>query len=432
MKKVVVLLLFAAIAASIMSVSCTDNPSVSEVQQPEENLADYTIIFYGHGGANLDKDIISNLSQFYLAEKGSYEHVKIVAQYKYSTKENLTNTLQLYVDYGMLSQQDFEKYVAMGGQTVRTIIDPQQGDEQLQTDIFGLPDCEIANPDSLTNFINWAAQVCPAHKYILILSNHGEGYLPHSDLAMTPSATRTIITDDGPSQNAFSVFSLAAGIKNAAIRPNVIYMDACLMNCIEYQFELKDLCDYIVASSYLVPGAGGEYTSLVNLLASEQDLEQALVKYCEAAVANWDNIYKNSNGKKDGEGTPVSYYDMTVTRTAQLESFGTKFRQFTDILLDAYQNGGEDVRAAIDNCTLKTLKAHYNQPHYDLPKYLKSIGKAVPTYFSNQFLEEMKSAYNDTGLRGFEVRETMKPCIVILCPREKLAIINRFNLKPET
>ena len=51
--KNLVVLLFATIAASIMFVSCTDNPSVSEAQQPEGDLADYTIIFYGHGGATM-------------------------------------------------------------------------------------------------------------------------------------------------------------------------------------------------------------------------------------------------------------------------------------------------------------------------------------------------------------------------------------------
>lgn len=44
--------------------------------------------------------------------------------------------------------------------------------------------------------------------------------------------------------------TLHQGIRNAGVRLDAIYLDCCLMNCLEYQFGLKDLCDYIVASTY--------------------------------------------------------------------------------------------------------------------------------------------------------------------------------------
>ena len=45
--------------------------------------------------------------------------------------------------------------------------------------------------------------------------------------------------------------TLHQGIRNAGVRLDAIYLDCCLMNCLEYQFGLKDLCDYIVASTYV-------------------------------------------------------------------------------------------------------------------------------------------------------------------------------------
>lgn len=44
--------------------------------------------------------------------------------------------------------------------------------------------------------------------------------------------------------------TLREGIRNSGVRFSSIYIDCCLMNCLEYQFGLKDLCDYIVASTY--------------------------------------------------------------------------------------------------------------------------------------------------------------------------------------
>lgn len=390
-----------AVCAMYTSCSTEDNPSSVQPANPEQDLADYTIIFYGHGGSNLDAAILTNIGQFYKASSESYQHVKIAAQYKYSTAENLSLNIKRFVDEGFCSQEELGNIVAMGGKTCRIVIDPAKDREsQLKNGVYGQSNCDITNPDSLTNFINWAAKNCPAKKYVLLLSDHGSGYVPHQDLPMAAAATRGIVNDDGHQEKCFSVHSLTSAIKNADIRPEVIYMDACLMNSIEYLFELKDLCDYIVASTYLVPGPGGEYTSLVNQLASASDIETALSNFCDASVTNWDRIYKNTPGILEEGGTPVSYYDMTVTRTKDLDAFGEKMRGFVSKLLDAYENGGEDIRTAIDKCTEWAYKTFHDMPYYDLPKYLKSICSAVPAYFPESMVEEMRTSFN-----GFIVKQ---------------------------
>ena len=53
-----------------------------------------------------------------------------------------------------------------GLKTVRFLgskIDPEDDLGWLNdANIYGADNCDISNPDSLTNFINWAAKVCPA------------------------------------------------------------------------------------------------------------------------------------------------------------------------------------------------------------------------------------------------------------------------------
>ena len=43
-------------------------PEPNPENNPETEVADYTIIFYGHGGGNLDCAILDNISQFYEAD----------------------------------------------------------------------------------------------------------------------------------------------------------------------------------------------------------------------------------------------------------------------------------------------------------------------------------------------------------------------------
>ena len=69
--------------------SCSDS-SDNPVPGPNpESLADYTVIFYGHGGSNLDSMIMANLQQFLKSKRENYKRVNIVAQHKFSTSHQL-------------------------------------------------------------------------------------------------------------------------------------------------------------------------------------------------------------------------------------------------------------------------------------------------------------------------------------------------------
>ena len=369
--------------------SCSDNDdnpvTPPEPDKPATELADYAILFYGHGGGNLDEAILTNIAQFYMADEESYEKVKIAVQYKYSSVENLLDNIK---------DIDEEEAKAMGGKTVRFVVDPTEDledDDDGEEHLYGESNADITCPDSLTNFINWSAKACPAKNYILLLSDHGGGYMPQDDLPYTPSAapTRAIIFDDGNDGKGFTIKSLAAAISAADIRPQVIYMDACLMNSVEYQFELKDLADYLVLSTFTVPGFGGNYISLVNELAQNSDIETALARFCKTSVEAWDVQCKDIFGDN-------LYHDMTITRTSALNTFGEKWKEFTNRLIDGYQNGGAEVKAAIDEVTENyTFKIDNERPEYDLTNYVRAMCQNVPSYFPETFVNELGTAFDN-------------------------------------
>ncbi len=382
------------ICGSAVFTACTsdisDNPVPVDPEPPApQELADFTILFYGHGGnPSLDYCIAQNLQQMYAAEAASYNKVRIAAQYKFSSPKIFQQQIETYFKAVQTEEQKKEVetfndlYKDKAGQTYRFVVDPKmQSYDQLGDQYrYGPFEGEIANPDSLTNFIKWAAKACPAKNYLLLLSDHGAGYMPNDDLPYTPAAKSRSLVGDSESGMALTLPSLTAAIKAAGIPVQTLYFDACLMNSIEYQFELKDVVDYMVASSFSVPGIGGSYDTLINLLAKcDGNIESALAGYNKYCVNRWDEMI--------GKNKKESYYDMTVTRTSGLDAYGKKIRAFTDLLVEAYKSGDEELCKKIDNATANTLKIQNGYPFYDLLIYALTVTIADP--------ERFESAYND-------------------------------------
>lgn len=368
----------------------SDNPVLVDPEPPApQELADFTILFYGHGGnPSLDYCIAQNLQQMYAAEAASYNKVRIAAQYKFNSPKIFQQQIETYFKAVQTEEQKKEVetfndlYKDKAGQTYRFVVDPKmQSYDQLGDQYrYGPFEGEIANPDSLTNFIKWAAKACPAKNYLLLLSDHGAGYMPNDDLPYTPAAKNRSLVGDSESGMALTLPSLTAAIKAAGIPVQTLYFDACLMNSIEYQFELKDVVDYMVASSFSVPGIGGSYDTLINLLAKcDGNIESALAGYNKYCVNRWDEMI--------GKNKKESYYDMTVTRTSGLDAYGKKIRAFTDLLVEAYKSGDEELCKKIDNATANTLKIQNGYPFYDLLIYALTVTIADP--------ERFESAYND-------------------------------------
>lgn len=69
--------------------ACSDNDDNKNSTPPSKETVEYTVIFYGQGGGDLDQQIMENVNQFYLADASSYNKVNVVGLYKFSTAENL-------------------------------------------------------------------------------------------------------------------------------------------------------------------------------------------------------------------------------------------------------------------------------------------------------------------------------------------------------
>lgn len=391
-------LLMAAAAITLMMTmtmltSCTSEDD-SPITSPEpEQLADYTILFYGNGGASLDEEILENLTQFYQGKTESYEHVNIVAQYKFSTEECLR-------EFKYSTPEADKNY---GSQSIRFVVEHDADktyknfDDILTQDmIYGEKNADLSCTDSLTNFINWAARTYPAKRYILVMADHGGGYLPNHDLPES-AITRGLVFDDGyqngntigNQHKCFSGKSFARAVKNADIRIDGIIPYLCLMNNLEFLYEVKDVTDYIACSTYTLWGTIGAMQSLPDNLAAGLDTKTALVNFVDANVDSWDkNLYDPANPEEP------NYYDMTLTETKRLDDLAPVLKEFTDRLVDTYQNGTAEQRAAIDECTANAVKVYNQFPLYDMAKYMESLFLVLPDVFNYALYNRFADAFN--------------------------------------
>ena len=394
----------------LTSCSIDDNPAPNPVQ---EDLAEATIMWYGCGGNNVDASILHNFRTFYQAQTKNYDRVNVVAQYKTSFKPTMyegqdyndivqwANKTTAYYSEEVLDTIDYVNYFFLchpqAGASYRFALDTKKPlyKQFHEMEPYGQPNADCTCPDSLTNFINWAAKNYPAKKYILMLADHGGGYLPCDDTAEAASSPqhRGLIFDDGYQVNGqdkcFSAKSLARGVKSANVRVDGIVRYLCLMNNMEFLYDVKDVTDYIASSTYIMWAAGGAFGSLVDNLAEGKDTKTALSNFVDATVDSWDAAFYNPENPED-----PAYYDLTLTETKRLDDLAPVLKEFTDRLVNTYQNGTDEQRAAIDECTRNAVKVNNTEPFYDMAKYMKSLFTVLPEVYDQDFYNRAKTTFN--------------------------------------
>lgn len=387
----------------LTSCSEKDNSVVSPDETPVENLADVTLMIYASGGGSLDNSMIKKIRRLYSVDSASFERVKVTIQYKFSQPDRMSDWYdeesknEFYAELEREGEEYMDKTInnrnymrwmeAKGNSTLRFVVDPEQTLYRQSIESWLADEnMDITHPDSLASFIRWSAQQCPARQYVLLLADHSRGFLPHEEADPNEVIfSRAMIDDMGNSKRHFTANTLRQGIQKSGIPFTTLYFDLCLMNTLEYQFEMKDLCDYIVASTYITKGIDF-YDDLVECLAKyPQDMAAALSRTIELAMEQQE---------KDKFSDPL-YMDYTVTRTDRLDRLGTVMREFVDRLCDTYENGTPEQQQAIDQATAKAVKISSMNPFYDVAKYMSAIMHALPEVYGDAFYEELKEAFND-------------------------------------
>ncbi len=148
----------------------------------------------------------------------------------------------------------------------------------------------------------------PSEEYGFLFSSHGTGWLPY-DYYRKGVITKSIGADySGPNYNSAGIpcemelTDFAQTFRDTGMKMSHMLMDACFMGCIEAAYEMRDICDYYMASPTEIYSNGYPYGTLLKYLWGSP--EPDLASLGEAFMAKY----------RGREAT------ISVTRTAGLEN----------------------------------------------------------------------------------------------------------------
>ena len=119
----------------------------------------------------------------------------------------------------------------------------------------------MGDPSTLTSFLDYSYERCPAEKYALILWDHGGGPL------------KGVCWDRLSGNDNLDLFELEEALKASPFGKEPlewIGFDACLMSSIETAHRMAPFASYMIASQETEPGSGWNYSFLKDI---EQDAD---------------------------------------------------------------------------------------------------------------------------------------------------------------
>ncbi|WP_420644156.1 clostripain-related cysteine peptidase [Candidatus Leptofilum sp.] len=138
--------------------------------------------------------------------------------------------------------------------------------------IEDLGEVNMADPQTLVDFVVWAAENYPADKYVLIMSDHGIGWPGGwSDPAPSVPADRSLPITAALGNDLY-LMEIDQALTEIRTQTNIdqfelIGMDACLMGGIEIFSALAPHARYAVASQEVEPALGWAYAGFLEELA---------------------------------------------------------------------------------------------------------------------------------------------------------------------
>ncbi|GAB4413227.1 MAG: hypothetical protein Fur0044_07590 [Anaerolineae bacterium] len=331
--------------------------------------AEWTIMLYQDADDEiLEYDILVDFNEAELI--GSTEQVNIVSQidrYRgaYQGMGNWTSTKRFYVTKDT---------------NLKQITSPELAD---------LGELNMADGETLVDFITWAVENYPAQKYALIMSDHGAGWPGGwNDPAPGGLGRDRVVVAQLFGVDGLWLMEMDRALEQARRQTGIdkfdlIGFDACLMGQLEVFTALEPHARYAVASQEVEPALGWAYASFLLELTENPGMDGAELskKIVEAYVTRDLRILDDASRRElvaqefgfSGETTPEEVAEA----------------KGRDITLTAVDLAGiPQVNAAVDN--LATALAKTN------PK-ATSQARAYAQAFQSIFGEETPSPYIDLG-----------------------------------
>ena len=265
-----------------------------------------------------------------------------------------------------------------------------------------VPPVNTGDPKNLTDFIVWAATNYPAHRYALILWNHGTGwkeddvYARYREkvekavkegetragtrgarvlrnslfiatagdiMAIKDDETRGICYDDS-SMDFLDNRKMVEALQNAELaighRISLLGMDACLMSMIEMAHQLRDHAEVMVGSQEVEPGEGWPYAAILRGLVAKPDM---CPRELGAHIVREYGAFYIGQTRSGGGSCTQSAIDLSA-----MENLGIRIGKLANALAERYDVDFQTERAI--GRTLKQVQRFGDRDYIDLYDFL--------------------------------------------------------------
>ncbi len=122
----------------------------------------------------------------------------------------------------------------------------------------GASELDMASPETLARFIDFAKREYPAERYALVLWGHGTGWkaAPAGVVEDAGGLWKGSVADD-TSKGILHTAALGRALRGKDL--DVLGLDLCFGALLEIAYELKDCAGYLVASEGPTPSSGWDY-----------------------------------------------------------------------------------------------------------------------------------------------------------------------------
>lgn len=251
--------------------------------------------------------------------------------------------------------------------------------------------------NGFADILNEVRQNAEALNYALIIGGHGCGWSCADDWINYPNQAKSFNTQqtlsydtpfsgiqfgtdpDNPTtrffgsvdrkENSIDLSTLVEGIKQSGIKMQYILFDVCYMGNVETAYELKDVTNYLIASSSEIIAKGIPYRSMWSYLNGTTPNYSSLVNGIV-------NFYKNSNSP---------YCNMAAIDCRQLDALA-------NVMKEINQKYTLDTTIPLDS--IQPLDGFLPHLTYDMAVYVDSLkpNGYLKEQFSNQLKKTVKAA----------------------------------------
>ena len=218
----------------------------------------------------------------------------------------------------------------------------------------------MSEPENLKDFIIWTKENHPADRYMLVLWDHGGGFVAGYGIDDLNKRTDT----DYGSMNASEIID---AVKDSGVKFDLIGSDCCLMQNIEYAYAFEPCADYYLASEETEPSYGWFYTAGFGKLAEDPALSTE--EFGRMMVSSYDQLYRTmNNGDPQPENT-LSLVDLTLVKPV--------YEQLMTIMSGAVSKMKDDPEVFANISAARSgAYSFYDMEQTDLVSFLTSLKKA--------------------------------------------------------